>query len=137
VSAAGDHVPSEALARRIVELADAKAATDIVVLDMRRLVSYTDFLVVCTARNERQARAIADEVKLKLKQEGGLLPAGSEAAEAAGWIVLDYLDCVLHVFTEEARQRYQLEDLWREAPRLRDMPPQDGVRGHLYGAAHG
>ena len=128
---------SEALARRLAELADSKAASEIVVLDMRDLVSYTDFLTICTARNERQARAIADEAKLRLKQEQKLLPAGSEAAESAGWIVLDYLDCVLHVFTEEARQRYQLEDLWREAPRLRDMPPQDGVRGHLYGAAHG
>lgn len=137
MSAASDRAPSESLARRIAGLADAKAATDIAVLDMRRLVSYTDFLVVCTARNERQARAIADEVKLKLKQEGGLLPSGSEAAEAAGWIVLDYLDCVLHVFTEEARQRYQLEDLWREAPRLEAAPPRDGVRGGLYGAAHG
>lgn len=128
---------TRALAQRIAELADAKAASEIVVLDMRGLVSYTDFLTICTARNERQARAIADEVKLKLKQEGGLLPAGSEAAEAAGWIVLDYLDCVLHVFTEEARQRYQLEDLWREAPRLELGTSQDGVRGHLYGAAHG
>jgi len=128
---------SETLTRRVAELADSKAATDIVVLDMRGLVSYTDFLVICTARNERQARAIADEVKLKLKAEGELLPGGSEAAEAAGWIVLDYLDCVLHVFTEEARQRYQLEDLWREAPRLQFPAAQDGVRGHLYGAAHG
>ena len=128
---------SEALARRLAELADSKAASEIVVLDMRELVSYTDFLTICTARNERQARAIADEVKLRLKQEQGLLPGGSEAAEAAGWIVLDYLDCVLHVFTEEARQRYALEDLWREAPRLELQPSQDGVRGHLYGAAHG
>jgi ribosome-associated protein len=128
---------SEALARRLAELADAKAATEIVILDMRGLVSYTDFLTICTARNERQARAIADEAKLRLKQEQKLLPAGSEAAEAAGWIVLDYLDCVLHVFTEEERQRYQLEDLWREAPRLELQGPQDGVRGHLYGAAHG
>jgi ribosome-associated protein len=128
---------SEALARRIAELVDSKAASEIVVLDMRGLVAYTDFLAICTARNERQARAIADEVKLKLKQEGGLLPGGSEAAEAAGWIILDYLDCVLHVFTEEARQRYQLEDLWREAPRLELQAPRDGVRGHLYGAAHG
>ncbi|MGE5283013.1 MAG: ribosome silencing factor [Chloroflexota bacterium] len=137
MSVAADRSPSEALARRVADIADAKAASDIVVLDMRRLVAYTDFLVICTARNERQARAIADEVKLKLKGEGGLLPAGSEAAEAAGWIVLDYLDCVLHVFTEEARQRYQLEDLWREAPRLDRPPARDGVRGHLYGAAHG
>jgi len=128
---------SEGLARRIAGLADSKAASEIVVLDMRKLVAYTDFLVICTARNERQARAIADEVKLKSKQEGGLLPAGADAAEAAGWIVLDYLDCVLHVFTEEARQRYQLEDLWREAPRLDPRIAQDGVRGHLYGAAHG
>jgi len=128
---------SEALARRLAELADAKAATEIVILDMRGLVSYTDFLTICTARNERQARAIADEAKLRLKQEQKLLPAGSEAAEAAGWIVLDYLDCVLHVFTEEERQRYQLEDLWREAPRLEFQASQDGVRGHLYGAAHG
>jgi ribosome-associated protein len=128
---------SEALARRLAELADSKAATEIVVLDMRGLVSYTDFLTICTARNERQARAIADEAKLRLKQERKLLPAGAEAAEADGWIVLDYLDCVLHVFTEEARQRYQLEDLWREAPRLEFQASQDGVRGHLYGAAHG
>lgn len=128
---------SEALARRLAELADSKAASEIVVLNMRELVSYTDFLTICTARNERQARAIADEAKLRLKQEQGLLPGGSEAAEADGWIVLDYLDCVLHVFTEEARQRYALEDLWREAPRLELQLPQDGVRGHLYGAAHG
>jgi ribosome-associated protein len=137
MSDASGPTKSEALTRRIAELADSKAATDIVVLDMRGLVSYTDFLVICTARNERQARAIADEVKLKLKAEGELLPGGSEAAEAAGWIVLDYLDCVLHVFTEEARQRYQLEDLWREAPRLQFSVAEDGVRGHLYGAAHG
>jgi ribosome-associated protein len=128
---------SEALARRLAELADSKAASEIVILNMRELVSYTDFLTICTARNERQARAIADEVKLRLKQEQELLPSGSEAAETAGWIVLDYLDCVLHVFTEEARQRYALEDLWREAPRLELAAPGDGVRGSLYGAAHG
>lgn len=128
---------SEGLALRLAELADAKAASEIIVLDMRELVAYTDFLTICTARNERQAGAIADEVKLRLKQEQKLLPAGSDAAEAAGWVILDYLDCVLHVFTEEARQRYQLEDLWREAPRLELQASQDGVRGHLYGAAHG
>ena len=103
---------------------------------MRKLVSYTDFLTICTARNERQARAIVDEVKLKLKQERGLLPAGSDG-EGAGWLVLDYLDCVLHVFTAEERERYQLEDLWREAPRLELPTPEGDVRGHLYGAAHG
>ena len=134
---AANEFDSGALARRLAELADSKGATEIVVLDMRRLVSYTDYLAICTARNERQARAIADEVKLKLKNEDGLLPGGTDGEGAAGWIVLDFLDAVFHVFTEEARQRYQLEDLWREAPRL-DLPAtQDDVRGHLYGAAHG
>jgi ribosome silencing factor RsfS/YbeB/iojap len=128
---------SEALALRLAELADSKSATEIVVLDMRKLVSYTDFLAICTARNERQARAIGDEVRLRLKQEHELLPGGVDGEGEAGWIVLDYLDAVLHVFTEEARQRYQLEDLWREAPRLDLQVTQDGVRRHLYGAAHG
>jgi len=118
-------------------LSDSKGAEEIVVLDMRDLVSYTDFLVICTARNERQARAIVDEVKLRVKKDQELLPGGMEGDGSAGWIVLDYLDCVLHVFTEEARQRYRLEELWREAPREEMQPSQDGVRRHLYGAAHG
>jgi ribosome-associated protein len=109
---------SEPLARRLAELADSKKAEDVVALDMRELVSYTDFLVICTARNERQARAIVDEVRLQAKRELDLLPGGVDGAGADGWVILDYLDCVFHVFTVEARDRYQLEDLWREAPRL-------------------
>jgi ribosome-associated protein len=128
---------SEALARRLAELADSKGAIEIVVLDMRGLAAYTDFLAICTARNERQARAIVDEVKLRLKGEHELLPGGVDGEGAAGWIVLDYLDAVLHVFTAEERERYQLEDLWREAPRIELQLSQDGVRGRLYGAAHG
>jgi ribosome-associated protein len=111
-------VASEQLARRLAALADSKKAEDLVVLDMRGLVAYTDFLAICSARNERQARAIADEVRVQLKREWGLLPGGVEAAGDAGWTILDYLDCVLHIFTPEARERYQLEDLWRDAPRV-------------------
>jgi ribosome-associated protein len=128
---------SEALARRLAELADSKGATEIVLLDMRDLAAYTDFLAICTARNERQARAIVDGVKLRLKQAHRLLPGGIDGDGGGGWIVLDYLDAVLHVFTASERERYQLEDLWREAPRPEFQLSQDGVRGHLYGAAHG
>ena len=109
---------SEQLARHLAAIADSKKAEDLVVLDMRKLVAYTDFLAICTARSERQARAIVDEVRLRVKREAGLLPGGVDGGGDAGWTILDYLDCVLHVFTPEARERYGLEDLWRDAPRL-------------------
>lgn len=119
---------SERLALRLAAIADSKGATEMALLDMRKLVSYTDFLAICTARNERQARAIADEVRLRMKREDGVLPRGAELEGAAGWIVLDYLDCVLHVFTAELRQRYGLEELWREAPRLDPGLPAAGAQ---------
>lgn len=109
---------SEQLARHLAEIADSKKAEDVIVLDMRELVAYTDFLAICTARNERQARAIVDEVRVQVKREAGVLPGGVDGGGEAGWTILDYLDCVLHVFTPEARERYGLEDLWRDAPRL-------------------
>ena len=111
-------IDSERLAQLLVELADAKKAEEPVVLDMRPLVSYTDFLVIVTARNERQGRAIADQVRLVAKNDFGLLPGGFDPGGDAGWTILDFLDCVMHVFTPEARERYQLEELWRDAPRL-------------------
>jgi len=109
---------SEQLARQLAAIADSKKSEDLIVLDMRELVAYTDFLVICTARNERQARAIVDEVRVQVKRDAGLLPGGVDAGGDAGWTIFDYLDCVLHVFTPEARERYALEDLWRDAPRL-------------------
>lgn len=109
---------SEQLARHLAAIADSKKAEEIVVLDMRDLVAYTDFLAICTARSERQARAIVDEVRVRVKRETGLLPGGVDGGGDAGWTILDYLDCVLHVFTPEARERYGLEELWRDAPRL-------------------
>lgn len=109
---------SEELTEEIVRLADAKLAENIVGLDMRGLVSYTDYLVICTARNERQADAIADEVHIQLKRDRSMLPVNPDRSGDVGWTVLDYLDCVLHVFTEEARERFDLEELWHEAPRL-------------------
>jgi ribosome-associated protein len=111
-------VQSESLARQLAAIADEKKAEDVVVLDMRGLVAYTDFLAICTARSERQAKAIVDEVRVRVKRETGLLPGGVDGGGDAGWTIFDYLDCVLHVFTPEARQRYALEDLWHEAPRI-------------------
>jgi ribosome-associated protein len=109
---------SATLARRVGSIADAKGGSDIVALDVRELVGYTDFLVICTARNERQAKAIADEVHAQLKRDDGLLPERTEGERESRWILMDYLDCVLHVFVPEMRDRYRLETLWGEAEEL-------------------
>jgi len=109
---------SAELARRIATIVDDKLGEEIVALDVRELVGYTDHLLIATARNERQAKAIHDEVRLRLKRELGLLPARTEGEREARWVLLDYLDCVLHVMVPEMRERYRLERLWGEAPRL-------------------
>ena len=122
LSAAADRreeqLEPEAIARLIAEVADSKKAEDIVALDVRGLVGYTDFLVICTARNERQAKAVHEEVYQRLKQGHAILPATVEGEAEARWVLLDYLDCILHVFVPELRERYRLEVLWGEAPRL-------------------
>ena len=103
-------------ARRIAALAQEKLAEDVVILDMRPACSYTDFFVICTGRNARQTKAIWDEVRERLKHEGRVLPQRVEGVSEGSWIVGDYLDTVLHVFTPEARDYYRLEDLWGDVP---------------------
>jgi ribosome-associated protein len=103
-------------ARRIATIAQEKLAKDVVILDMQGVCSYTDFFVVATGANTRQTKSIWDEVHVRLKQEQGLLPRGAAGEREATWIVADYLDVVLHVFTPEAREFYRLEDLWGDVP---------------------
>jgi ribosome-associated protein len=103
-------------ARRIAALAQEKLAHDVVILDMRPVCTYTDFFVVCTGQNTRQTAAIWDEVHTKLKQDGRILPQNVEGTREATWIVADYLDVVLHVFTPDAREFYKLEELWNDVP---------------------
>jgi ribosome-associated protein len=109
---------SATLARRIAAIVDDKKGEEIVALDVRELVGYTDYLVIATARSERQAKAILDEVHIRLKKEDGLLPARTEGEAEARWVLVDYLDCVLHVMVPEMRDRYRLEKLWGEAEAL-------------------
>ena len=103
-------------ARRIAGIAQEKLAGDVVILDMRPACSYTDFFVICTGRNPRQTKAIWDEVHERLKHEGRVLPLRVEGVSEGSWIVGDYLDTVLHVFTPEARDYYRLEELWGDVP---------------------
>jgi ribosome-associated protein len=118
-AAAAERVRTPAeLARLIAEIVDDKKGEEIVALDVGDLVSYTDYLVIATARNERQAKAIVDEVRLRLKRDDGRLPARVEGEGEARWVLLDYLDCVLHVQVPEMRDRYRLERLWGEAEQM-------------------
>jgi ribosome-associated protein len=87
-----------------------------VILDMRGLVAYTDYLLICTGQTPRQTRAIAEEVRLQLKAKGGTIARKVEGAREGEWVLLDLLDLVVHVFTPEARDFYRLDRLWREAP---------------------
>ena len=103
-------------ARRIAALTQDKLARDVVILDMRPVCSYTDFFVVCTGGNPRQTKGIWDEVHARMKKDEGLLPRGVAGEVEATWIVADYLDVVLHVFTPELRAYYRLEDLWGDVP---------------------
>ena len=110
---------SAALAERIAEIASDKKAMDIRVIDLRGIVSYTDFFVIASGNTERQAKAIHDAIHEELKIERDddrLLPRRTEGAREARWILLDYWDVVVHIFTPEAREYYRLENLWGEAP---------------------
>jgi ribosome-associated protein len=85
---------------------------------MRPVCSYTDFFVIATGRNARQTKAIWDEVREQMKRDGRLIPQHVEGESEGSWIVGDYLDTVLHVFTPEAREYYALEELWGDVPVL-------------------
>jgi ribosome-associated protein len=107
-----------------------KKALDLVVLDLRRVASFTDFFVITSGANRRQVQAISDGVVEQLKKNG-TRPARVEGYQTAEWILVDYGDFILHVFDEAARRFYDLERLWREATRVAVPPDQFGAVGSL------
>ena len=108
--------------RAALHAAAEKKAIDLTVLDLRGVVTFTDFFIISTGANKRQMQAISDEVVDQLKRRGS--PAARvEGYQAAEWILVDYGDLIVHVFDEKARRFYDLEYLWREAKRL-DVSPE-------------
>jgi ribosome-associated protein len=107
--------PQELLSE-IARYAEDKKAIDLVELDLRGVLGYTDYFVVCSGNTARQAKAIHDGIHEGLKREHDRLPRRVEGTAGAGWILMDYLDVVVHVFTPETREFYRLEQLWGEAP---------------------
>ena len=100
-----------------VEAARDKKAVDTVVLDLRKADGFTDYFVICSGTNARQITAIADAVQETLKQELGERPAVAEGVKSSEWILLDYFNFVVHVFSRECRSFYGLERLWGNATR--------------------
>jgi len=106
------------LAQKIAQEAVETKAKDLQLLDLRDLVSYTDFFILCTGTSDRHVKSIADRVHLKLKHELGRLPVSYEGLQGGQWVLLDYGDVVLHVFLEEQRRYYGLDEMWSDAPRI-------------------
>lgn len=120
------HVPlrmdSKKLALRCRELADNKKAEDLIILDMRELSSITDFFIIASGTSEPHLRAIIDEIADTLKEKEGITARAKDGTYNTGWVVLDYFDVIVHVMKADVRDRYDLETLWGDAPRIKIRP---------------
>ena len=115
----------EDLTQAIAALAADKKAIDIVALDLRGVAGYTDFFLICSGGSDRQTKAIHDGIHEGMKKQHDTHPRRVEGASEARWILMDYLDCVVHVFTPDTRDYYRLEQLWGDVPRL-DLDLDEG-----------
>ncbi|MDQ6779099.1 MAG: ribosome silencing factor [Actinomycetota bacterium] len=106
----------EDIARAIASYAEDRKALEIVELDLREVIGYTDYFVICSGRTDRQVKAIHDAIHAGMKNDHGMLPRRVEGLPEARWVLMDYLDVLVHVFTPDTREYYRLEQLWGEAP---------------------
>ena len=113
---ASEVMTPEDIATEVARFASDRKALDVMALDLRGMIGYTDYFVICTGRTDRQTKAIHDAIYQGMKSEHGLLPRRVEGFPEARWILMDYLDVIVHVFTPEIREYYRLEQLWGEAP---------------------
>ena len=118
--------PIEGRVYHAVQAALDKKAFDLDVLDLRGLTAIADYFIICSASNERQTQAIADEIRERVREQAGSKPLVVEGANPGHWIVVDYGDFVVHVFTEETRRFYGLERLWGDAPNVTDHYAEQG-----------
>ena len=100
------------IARRAVDIASDKQATDIVLLDVHDICTFCDYFVICSGDNERQIRTIYDDIELNLKKEEQV-PHHNEGTIDSGWLLLDYGDVIVHIFSAPERKYYQLDELWQ------------------------
>jgi iojap-like ribosome-associated protein len=110
---------SKKLALLCRELADNRKAENITILDVRELSSVTDYFVIASGSSEPHLRAVVDEITEKLRAEYDLRPRAVDGALQTAWIVLDYFDVIVHVMRQDVREKYDLETLWGDAPRVK------------------
>jgi ribosome-associated protein len=110
-----------------IQAAQDRKASNIVVLNLRKSSAFTDYFVLCTGQNVRQVQAIADAVQDALRQQK-LRPAHVEGYDRAEWILLDYFDIIIHIFTPATREFYSLDRLWGQAVRTEIPDPEDARR---------
>ena len=110
---------SKKLAQLCWEYADNKKAENIVILDVRELSSVTDYFVICSGTSEPHLRAISDEVTNRLREEHSSRPRAIDGTLQTAWMVLDYFDVIVHVMRADVREKYDLEALWSDAPRVK------------------
>lgn len=108
---------TDQLAEAICDLAADKKATDVVELDLRGVIDYTDYFVICSGTSDRQVKAISDAILAGLKAEHDVRPQRVDGLTQARWVLMDYLDVIVHIFVPEVREYYALERLWGEVPR--------------------
>jgi len=106
---------STELSHKISEIIFAKKGYDVILIDLQKLVTFTDYFVVCSADSDVQVKAIADQVDKALSDEG-IKCWHREGLKALNWVLMDYVDVVVHIFKKEAREFYNLEKLWGDAP---------------------
>lgn len=115
---------SKKLARLCRDLAENKKAEDVVVLDVRKLSSVTDYFVIATGTSQPHLRAIVEEISGKLRDEHDLRPSRAEGASGGNWVVLDFFDVIVHVMHTETRKHYDLEGLWGDAKKVAPAKPR-------------
>ena len=107
-----------------IRACDEKKAEDVTILELdKNSGAFTDYFLICSGQNPRQIQAISDEVEDRLRR-AGLRPAHVEGYQQAEWVLLDYVDFVVHIFSEKARKYYELERLWKSARRLSLTAPR-------------
>jgi ribosome-associated protein len=115
---------STELSHQISEIIFTKKGYDVILIDLRKLVTFTDYFVVCSADSDTQVKAIADQVDKALSEEG-IKCWHREGLKALNWVLMDYVDVVVHIFKKEAREFYNLEKLWGDAPTEKMIDPAE------------